>query len=190
MLRRERTGRHPRATAGDQGRLQTAGAERRYRAVANEVWQAYQRFAAQHPVVIARPAWAAGRDLQAGRILYEGLPVARRPRWASGLLRVACTRVAPPAEVTHVLALVDDASRWAEARDAFLAIRDLSVDAPSSLRQLAEVVAKVVYNASGASAPFDHHAGWRLAPYLRVVIVEIDDAAFTREAEAALFDLP
>ena len=61
---------------------------------------------------------------------------------------------------------------WPQSRTAFDALRELTLtDAGvsgtpnlyKSVLVLAENVAKVTYNATGGSAPYDHHAGWRVA---------------------------
>lgn len=175
-----------------------AGDEERFGAPANEIWQAHQRFAARNPAAVAKPAWASGLDLDAGRILYEALATAQRPRWAAGVLRTACSRVASPTPVSHVLEIADEPSRWRDGHKAFSAVRALTLDsertrkgrdAIGALLHLAENAAKVVYNASGAPAPFDHDAGWWIAPCLRAVVRAVDDGAFAKDAEAALFDV-
>jgi hypothetical protein len=45
-----------------------------------------------------------------------------------------------------------------------------------ALLRVAEIAAKVAYNATGLPAPFDHHAGWRVAPCLRDFAAAQEDA--------------
>lgn len=127
-------------------------------------------------------AWAARSDwdwheaLEVGRAVYEALAVDDRPRWAGRLLRL-CLRQLPnaPAEVVHVADLADDQWRWREGHEAFRSVRELTLrvgkrsrSEPSALvLYVAENVAKITYNASGGSAPFDHDAGWWLLMNVR-----------------------
>jgi hypothetical protein len=112
------------------------------------------------------------------------------------MLELACGVIEPPSVVTAVLELAADETRWGEAHDAFQRVRkhalarrendvlhDERVDA---LLDLAEKTAKVVYNASGSPAPFDHNAGWKIAPSLRRLITAIGDERFCRAARRAL----
>jgi hypothetical protein len=41
---------------------------------------------------------------------------------------------------------------------------------------LGETVAKITYNATGAPAPYDYHAGWRLCPKARAFVDAVGDA--------------
>jgi hypothetical protein len=170
----------------------------RYRAIGNEVWQAQQKFATTNAGALARAAWSRGKDLDAGRIVYEALSREERARWAAGILRVACSRLRAPEAVSRILVLAEDSSRWLEGHKAFGAVRDLTLQQQRTegvgrfegpLLEVAEKVAKVVYNASRQSAPFDHDAGWRIAPSARALIVAVDDAGFSKEVEVALFDV-
>jgi len=173
-----------------------AGDEKRYAPIANEVWQAYQRFAASEPVALAKVAWAVGKDLDAGRLLYESLSNEQRPAWAANILRAVVARVDAPASVAQILDVAEDSRRWSEGHDVFGAVRVLTLQQEragrpderlAALLDLAEKAAKVVYNASGRPAPFDHNAGWRVAPSLRAAIRAVGDEELTTAAETALF---
>src|SRR5262245_19063765 len=112
-----------------------------------------------------------------GRRVYEETPVSKRPCWAAELLDL-CTFASPEIpEVQLVIALGQKtpASEWAAAHAAFTGVRTLTLRNHRALlleRRLelllyvAETSAKVIYNASGRSAPFDYHAGLRMAPRL------------------------
>lgn len=86
-------------------------------------------------------------------------------------------------------------NRWGEAHDAFQRVRrfllarrassDPNDERLDALLDLAEKTAKVVYNASGNLAPFDHNAGWKIAPSLRRLITSIGDERFSRAARRA-----
>jgi hypothetical protein len=145
----------------------------------------------------ARERWTAGERLEAGRRLYEALLPELRPRWAGRLLGLACSRLSPPRCVEQVVDIAFYPSRWHEAHEAFRAVR-LSVlaqergagprDAQQSrLFALAETVAKVAYNASGAPAPFDFHAGWHAPERLFALLELWADAALEAEALRLVF---
>ena len=129
-----------------------------------------------------------------GRAVFEGVPVAQRPLWAAGVLRVFAD---PNTTPQPVIELIDLAERgpdtWPRSRELFGQIRELAVlereaGTPGELAflELAETVAKITYNASGATAPFDWHAGWSLAPRSRVLLDAVRDHDITDRCWAAL----
>jgi hypothetical protein len=92
----------------------------------------------------------------------------------------------PAVEAVYETAVAD--RRWIEGHDVFDTVRRLSLAHERSggaprltglVLDVAETVAKITYNASGASAPFDYHAGWHLAPRVHAFAAEIGDAGFT-----------
>jgi hypothetical protein len=56
----------------------------------------------------------------------------------------------------------------------------------AELLSLAELVAKVTYNATIPPDPFDEDSGWWIAPTLRVFVEIWPDAKFSQEAWSAL----
>lgn len=123
-----------------------------------------------------RAGWGPREAIDVGRMAYEALPVAERPRWAGRLLRLCLSSVPEPAlEVVRVADIAEVPGRWSEARDAFEAVRGLVLQAgeePAAsadvmLFHVAETVAMLTYNATGSPAPYDYHAGWRLLVRLR-----------------------
>jgi hypothetical protein len=135
----------------------------------------------------ARTAWLAGRHLDCGRVIYESLTPHQRVRWASAVLSFCIEHSPSVPEVNSVAALAQDENSWPLAHAAFSSVRAVtlieekspgSLD-PRSARLLAvaENTAKVIYNASQASAPFDHDAGWWLA------VCFADFIASTQETE-------
>jgi len=140
----------------------------------------------------ARERWQAGHSLEAGRLLYEHIPSRLRPVWAAKVLDVAQSWVSTAPEVALVIEIAKDPSRWPEARDAFLAVRELTLQAGDPLCEgllmLAENVAKVTYNASGHSPPFDQDAGWWIVQNLKYLTEQISDPEFTANAWSTLSD--
>lgn len=121
-----------------------------------------------------------------GKRVYEAIPEAQRPRWAADLLDLCTVVTEPVPAVERVVAIGQKPTKgdWFDAHEAFQAVRAVTLavgpaNGPkATLRRLldvAETAAKVIYNASGGSAPFDFHAGWRMAPRLRAVVLEARD---------------
>jgi hypothetical protein len=105
-----------------------------------------------------------------------------------------------PAEVRAVREIALAPTRWYEAHQAFQAVRKLVIAAESTAAKaigpelgilyLAENVAKVTYNASGRSAPFDHDAGWWVAKNARWIVDHSSEAGLERRVWAALAKQP
>ena len=143
----------------------------------------------------AASAWDTGDDLLAGKLVYEALRAKDRPAWAADVLQLACRAVAPPTVVTAILEIAADENRWGQAREAFVCVRRLALcrragaeqhdERLDALLDLAEKTAKVIYNASGCSAPFDHNAGWKIGPSLRRLAAAVGDSRCSEAARAA-----
>lgn len=131
----------------------------------------------------AASAWWAGRRIDAGRLLYENIPEEFRPRWAARLLRRAMKQSgAWHAAASIVLHVADHPDHWEKAHDVFSTIRrfglELDLIQQKTKQQqilvlvlvLAELVAKVTYNASRPADPFDHDAGWGIAACFKAVL--------------------
>jgi hypothetical protein len=140
----------------------------------------------------ARREWEAGSALKAGEVFYEHLRNDERPRWAGSILALA-SRLAPATpEIEAVLLIAGAPARWHEAKKAFQAVRRLTLRTTDPLYEnlllLAENAAKVTYNASGSSAPFDADSGWWIAESMRSIIDLVKDPTFSAEAESVLFN--
>ena len=142
-----------------------------------------------------RERWDRAAGFAAGRALYEALQSTARPGWAARILSHCASVIDEPrTAIWHVVDLAEDPRRWIEAHDAFTTVRRLTLaastadntDASVRLLLLAENTAKVTYNASGATAPFDHNAGWRILPnaadFLAVASPDIATEARIRRA--------
>lgn len=116
---------------------------------------------------ISREAWNAD-PLAAGVAIYSSVPEDRRPEWAANILTACCRRVrAVPKPIAHVIDLASAPGKWKLAHEAFSGVRQLTLDAERRpiayldhcLLYVGENTAKVIYNASGSSAPFDRDSG-------------------------------
>jgi hypothetical protein len=134
-----------------------------------------------------RPRWSADDIAITGRKIYEAVPADQRPDWAGAiLLYVAGDEFLCP-ELAYVVDISIDERRWMEAHGAFSAVRELTLqnerlgqfDSQQQLiLNIGETAAKVVYNASKPLAPFDHHAGWRMAPQVKQLADAVDRKDF------------
>jgi hypothetical protein len=151
-----------------------------------------------------RPKWAA-------RILrlvltrsgvqpshFEGV----RPKWAARVLRSVLAAIGVRSMLfEHVLHIADHPWQWGRGHRVFDKLRDSLLWLETqremlgltkkqklleSLLDLAELVAKVTYNATDPPDPFDEDAGWRIAAQLRAFVERFDDEEFSEAAWSAL----
>lgn len=133
-----------------------------------------------------RDEWTTEDIADFGRRVYESVLESQRARWAADLLDLCAVVVEPVPAIDLVVAIGQKPARadWYEAHSAFQAVRAVNlmlgpVTASSArlhrLLDVAETAAKVIYNASGGSAPFDFHAGWRMASRLRALVDDVGD---------------
>jgi len=137
--------------------------------------------------------WSSSQELRAGQEIYEAIPNDKRPLWAAAILIYSIEGAQLNLEpVNKVLDIAQAPRRWREAHRAFQAVRDLTLKAekkrPSdthvALLFVAEIAAKVTYNASGEPAPFDLDSGAWMAKNLRHFVSVCKGAS-----EAAAWDL-
>ncbi len=104
-------------------------------------------------------------DLNIGKAIFENVPDSLKPYWSGLILLVFNNYIKEiPNSVKELYSIIDDQDRWTEAHSQFSKIRIFLLDnrcfQPESFLLLAEKIAKVTYNASGKSAPFDADSGW------------------------------
>ena len=135
--------------------------------------------------------WSSGEALEAGRLIYERIPTEQRPLWAAAILDECRRLIHSVPEINKIYELALDRSRWREAHAAFWPVRTLTLKAEENkatdplykaILYVTENTAKVIYNASGRPAPFDHDAGWWLVSNLRHVVDLLNDADFGAKA--------
>jgi hypothetical protein len=149
----------------------------------------------------ATRSWRTGDVLEAGRVICEHLPIRLRPKWAAQLLRLAVLRsgIRVPA-IEHVLYTADDPTEWCHAHRVFSVVRMSTLELESVpydnlttdqrvliwLLAIAELVAKVSYNATDPPDPFDEDSGAWLAPCLKGFVDVLDDEEFADRALSTL----
>lgn len=123
-----------------------------------------------------------------GRRIFLAVPANVRPGWAATLLELlAPYEPTMPPEVQELLQLIEDDKRWPEAHKQFSRIRELSLRQPqNTFLALAELVAKVTYNASNHPAPFDADAGWYIPALTAQLANRAADESLRRELRRVL----
>jgi hypothetical protein len=136
-----------------------------------------------------------GQVREAVREFNQRLPPVQQPAWAARLLAEFVPRYPACPAVAQVQALALDSARWAQAHAAFAAVRDLTLETERTgdessvdLLLLAELVAKVTYNASDDDAPFKPTCGLDLMAHALSMAQDSDDAALQARVQG-LIDL-
>jgi hypothetical protein len=148
----------------------------------------------------AKVAWLAGQHLECGRLIYESLTPHQRVRWASAILTFCIEHSPSVPSANSVAALAPDEKSWPLAHAAFSDVRAVTLleekspgtldPRSASLLFVAENAAKIIYNASQASAPFDHEAGWWLAKCFDDFIASTQDPEVRSSGTSVLFRPP
>jgi len=104
-------------------------------------------------------------NIKLGQQIFEAVPEEIQPTWGGNLLKIFEDYLENiPKEITELAGIISDKNKWVNAHSQFSKIRKFSLNnrkyEPESYILLAENVAKVTYNSSGLSAPFDHNSGW------------------------------
>ena len=147
----------------------------------------------------ARDLWKEGQALDAGKLIFESLPVETRPQWAARVLRLVVDRTEIKAQaIEHAISIANTPSDWGKAHDAFSTLRKATLELEElkarSPKQalllnhllLAELVAKVTYNSTSPPDEFDEDSGWWIAPCLKDILDLVNDEKFSMTAESAL----
>jgi hypothetical protein len=150
----------------------------------------------------ARECFQSGLFLEAGRLIFERLPNEIRPSWAVKILRLVLDRTG--VDRTHferLLYTADHPRLWGNGHRAFDILRDEGLrllelhkkrkltkqgELMLNLISLAELVAKVTYNAADPPDPFDEDSGWWIAPSLKGFTDMWKDEDFSKAAWSAL----
>jgi hypothetical protein len=146
--------------------------------------------------------WRGGQPLEAGRLIYEHLPLQARPKWAARIFRSVLGKSGvQPSLFEQVLYTADHQAMWGNGHRAFSILRasTLKLDELQRTRgltkeetllgdllSLAELVAKVTYNATDPPDPFDEDSGWWIATSLKGFVDQWQDEEFSKAAWSAL----
>ncbi|MFA6247053.1 MAG: hypothetical protein WC615_08930 [Mucilaginibacter sp.] len=105
--------------------------------------------------------------LERGKQIFERIKSQDRPNWGLQILSAFDEYVGIiPQPIVGLNSIIKDSSRWKEAHEQFTEIRRFLLANKKYKYEgyllLAELVAKITYNASGELAPFDHDSGWHI----------------------------
>lgn len=136
--------------------------------------------------------WSAGDPVEAGRVILESIKKHDQPAWAANVLQRVVDKTGVKSIVfENVLLCAKNPENWSGGHKAFSLARgavlrleendDLSSEQELLLcvLLLAEVVAKVAYNAAEPVDEFDEDSGWWVAACLKEVLELLDDDQFS-----------
>ena len=142
--------------------------------------------------------------MDAGKLIFENLPNDVRPKWAASILKFALARSGIRSLLLRqVLRTADNRNLWKNGHRIFSKVRGktLNVDELARKRRLtkdeelwlgmlvlAELVAKVTYNATNPLDEFDEDSGWGIVTCLKYFVDKIwpDDEEFAKAAWLAV----
>lgn len=130
-------------------------------------------------------------NLKIGQQIFENLPNDIRPGWAGLVLSRFDHYINDiPTPILELYPIIDNKDRWKEAHGQFNNIRRFLLDnkryQPEAYLLLAELVAKVTYNASGQPAPFDSDSGHYIASLALKATEHFDDTRLEEEVKSAI----
>lgn len=134
----------------------------------------------------AQLLWNEDCAYQSGELIVGSMPAGARPVWAATMLHHVLRYVTYTPEFDEVVDIAQHSGRWFEALDVFHRVRTLRQEATrdpvyDTVAALAENVAKVTYNASNPTVPFDSDAGPRaVADFKRILDAVADPALCSR----------
>ena len=137
------------------------------------------------------PQYDIKTNIQIGQQVFENLPNDIRPGWAGLILSRFDNYIKNiPVSITELFPIIDTKDRWKEAHGQFNKIRRFLLDnknyQPEAYLILAELVAKVTYNASGQPAPFDYDSGHYIASTALKATEHFDDNRLEEEVTSAI----
>ena len=148
------------------------------------------------PLSEAKSLWDSGQILEAGRIVFEQVAITRRPIWAAKALRFAADLTGiQDWIVSECIRISECPGDWHLGKSLFDRIRDKVLDLERMKNRtrsqdlsldvwlLAELVAKLAYNATDPADEFDDDTGWWVAVCLKYMAVDnngsrVDDNAW------------
>ncbi|MGN7784462.1 hypothetical protein ACTJIJ_08045 [Niabella sp. 22666] len=130
-------------------------------------------------------------NIKIGQEIFEKLPNDIRPGWAGLVLsRFDAFIKNNPSQVTDLFSIIGNKDRWKEAHQQFSQIRMFALNnkdyEPDNYLRLAELVAKVTYNASGLPAPFDSDSGHYIASLALQTAAYFNDTRLEEEVRSAI----
>jgi hypothetical protein len=133
-----------------------------------------------------RLEWKTGDVALVGKRIMQYIPLANQVAKAAAILDVCRPKWISIPAVDTVATLAHTPGRWSEGHKAFNAVRDLTLreeknrtnDVYYSLLFVAEITAKIIYNATEPIDPFDEDSAWYLPAQTRHMAAKVNEAAF------------
>lgn len=131
------------------------------------------------------------KDIAKGQQIFDRIANKDRPEWGLQILSAFDEYVGTiPQSIIGLKSIIKDRSKWKEAHNQFTEIRRFLLANKKYKYEgyllLAELVAKITYNASGELAPFDHDSGWHI-PALAIETAQyFNDLALIERVEIAI----
>jgi hypothetical protein len=130
-------------------------------------------------------------NIKIGQQIFENLPNDIRPGWAGLILsRFGHYIKDIPPPILELYQIIDNKDCWKEAHEQFTRIRVYGLDKKNykyeDYLRLAELVAKVTYNASGEVAPFDYDSGHYIASLALKATEYFDDSRLEEEVKSII----
>ena len=145
----------------------------------------------------AKKYWDEGKPIDAGRLIFEALPNSSRPLWAAQILKIVSEKSNIQNDmINRLIKMASNQSEWINAKKIFSVIRQTALDLDKKresglskdqeilgwVLSLAELVAKVTYNAINPFDEFDEDSGWWIASNLNGFCKCLADEDFTKKA--------
>lgn len=130
-------------------------------------------------------------NIKIGKQIFENIPNDIRPDWAGFVLSQFNHYIKDiPLSVFELYSIIDDKDRWKEAHEQFTKIRMFGLEnrnyKPEDYLRLAELVAKVTYNASEQVAAFDNDSGHYIASLALKIAEYFDEDKLDEEVKSAI----
>ena len=130
-------------------------------------------------------------NIKIGQQIFENLPNDIRPVWAGLILSRFDNYIKDiPTSIKELYPIIDNKDRWKKAHEQFSKIRRFLLDnknyQPEAYLLLAELVAKVTYNASGEPAPFDSDGGHHIPSSALKATEHFDDSRLEDEVKSVI----
>jgi len=130
-------------------------------------------------------------NIRIGQQIFENLPNDIRPGWAGLVLSRFDHYIQEiPTSIQELYPIIDNKDRWKEAHEQFTKIRVFGLENQNYKSEyylrLAELVAKVTYNASGQPAPFDSDSGHYIASFALKATEHFDDNRLEEEVKSTI----
>ncbi len=130
-------------------------------------------------------------NIEIGKQIFENIPNDIRPGWAGLILsRFDHYLNEIPSCVKELFQLIDYQENWKNAHEQFTKIRMFGLKNKTFETELylrtAELVAKITYNASGQTAPFDSDSGHYIPSFALNTAEHFDDNNLNEEVKSTI----